>query len=93
MTVHRRSPCFIGNGQWVAGGSARRGGHKIYIWDVVGEAKIHEGPKESIVDLAWHPVRPVLVSVSSTETVYIWAKACTVELSAFFPDFKEIEEN
>ncbi|KOM49662.1 hypothetical protein LR48_Vigan08g048900 [Vigna angularis] len=93
MTVHWKSPCFIGNGQWVAGGSARRGGHQIYIWGVVGEAKILEGPNQKIVDLAWHPVRPVLVSVSSTGTVYIWAKAYTEEWSACFPDFKEIEEN
>ncbi|XP_018458222.1 protein RBL isoform X2 [Raphanus sativus] len=92
--MHWKAPCFSGDGEWVVGGSACKGEHKIYIWDRAGHlVKILEGPKEALIDLAWHPVHPVIVSVSLTGLVYIWAKDYTENWSAFAPDFKELEEN
>ncbi|KAI3784358.1 hypothetical protein L1987_43456 [Smallanthus sonchifolius] len=93
--VHWKAPCFSGEGEWVVGGSASKGEHKIYIWDRrAGHlVKILEGPKEALMDLVWHPVHPLVVSVSLTGLVYIWAKDYTENWSAFAPDFKELEEN
>lgn len=92
--VHWKAPCFSGDCEWVIGGSASKGEHKIYIWDRAGHlVKILEGPKEAIIDLAWHPVHPIVLSVSLTGMVYIWAKDYTENWSAFAPDFKELEEN
>ncbi|WOG83014.1 hypothetical protein DCAR_0102187 [Daucus carota subsp. sativus] len=92
--VHWKAPCFSGDGEWVVGGSANKGEHKIYIWDRAGRlVKILEGPKEALIDLAWHPVRPIIVSVSLTGLIYIWAKDYIENWSAFAPDFKELEEN
>ncbi|EPS71151.1 hypothetical protein M569_03609, partial [Genlisea aurea] len=92
--VHWKAPCFSGDGEWVVGGSASKGEHKIYIWDVAGHlVKILEGPKEALIDLAWHPTHPIVVSVSLTGLAYIWAKDYTENWSAFAPDFKELEEN
>lgn len=92
--VQWKAPCFSGDGEWVISGSASRGEHKIYIWDRAGHLiKILEGPKEALMDLAWHPVHPLIVSVSVTGLVYIWAKDYTENWSAFAPDFKELEEN
>ncbi|KAF7145051.1 hypothetical protein RHSIM_Rhsim04G0193600 [Rhododendron simsii] len=92
--IHWKAPCFSGDGEWVVGGSASKGEHKIYIWDRAGHlVKILEGPREALVDLAWHPVHPIVVSVSHTGLVYIWAKDYTENWSAFAPDFKELEEN
>lgn len=92
--MHWKAPCFSGDGEWVIGGSASKGEHKIYIWDRAGYlVKILEGPKEALIDLAWHPVHPIIVSVSLTGWVYIWAKDYTENWSAFAPDFKELEEN
>ncbi|XP_027183353.1 protein RBL isoform X2 [Coffea eugenioides] len=92
--VHWKAPCFSGDGEWVIGGSASKGEHKIYIWDRAGHlVKILEGPKEALMDLAWHPVHPIVVSVSLAGLVYIWAKDYTENWSAFAPDFKELEEN
>lgn len=92
--VQWKAPCFSGDGEWVVGGSASKGEHKIYVWDRAGYlVKILEGPKEAVIDLAWHPVRPIVVSVSLTGLVYIWAKDFTENWSAFAPDFKELEEN
>ncbi|XP_073278260.1 protein RBL-like [Primulina huaijiensis] len=92
--VHWKAPCFSGDGEWVIGGSASKGEHKIYMWDRAGHlVKILEGPKEALIDLAWHPVHPIVVSVSLTGLVYIWAKDYTENWSAFAPDFKELEEN
>jgi WD40 repeat protein len=65
-----------------------------FTWDRAGHlVKILEGPKEALIDLAWHPVRPIVVSVSLCGIVYIWAKEYIENWSAFAPDFKEIEEN
>lgn len=92
--VHWKAPCFSGDGEWVVGGSASKGEHKIYIWDRAGHlVKILEGPKEALIDLAWHPIHPIVVSVSLAGLVYIWAKDYTENWSAFAPDFKELEEN
>ncbi|XP_007010539.2 PREDICTED: protein RBL [Theobroma cacao] len=92
--MHWKAPCFSGDGEWVIAASASKGEHKIYIWDRVGHlVKILEGPKEAVFDLAWHPVHPIIVSVSLTGLVYIWAKDYTENWSAFAPDFKELEEN
>ncbi|XP_050229294.1 protein RBL isoform X2 [Mercurialis annua] len=92
--MHWKAPCFSGDGEWVIGGCASKGEHKIYIWDRAGYlVKILEGPKEAVIDLAWHPVHPIVVSVSLTGLVYIWAKDYTENWSAFAPDFKELEEN
>ncbi|KAG0497051.1 hypothetical protein HPP92_001452 [Vanilla planifolia] len=92
--IQWKAPCFSGDGEWVVGASATKGEHKIYIWDRSGYlAKILEGPKEALIDLAWHPVRPLVVSVSIAGLVYIWAKDYTENWSAFAPDFKELEEN
>ncbi|XP_047338875.1 protein RBL-like [Impatiens glandulifera] len=92
--IHWKAPCFSGDGEWVIGGSANKGEHKIYIWDRAGHlVKILEGPKEALIDLAWHPVHPIVVSVSFNGLVYIWAKDYTENWSAFAPDFKELEEN
>ncbi|XP_074316366.1 protein RBL-like isoform X2 [Silene latifolia] len=92
--IHWKAPGFSGDGDWVIGGSASKGEHKIYIWDRAGHlVKILEGPKEALIDLAWHPVRPIVISVSLTGLIYIWAKDYTENWSAFAPDFKELEEN
>eukprot|EP01018_Ginkgo_biloba_P014802 Gb_30454 [translate_table: standard] len=89
-----KTACFSGDSEWVVGGWASKGEHKIYIWDRLGQlVKILEGPKEGLADLAWHPVHPMVASVSMTGMVYIWAKDYTENWSAFAPDFKELEEN
>ncbi|KAG6555195.1 hypothetical protein Mapa_003234 [Marchantia paleacea] len=93
--MHWKAACFNGDGECVVGASANKGEHKIHIWNRnFGQlARILEGPKEGLCDLAWHPTRPVVASVSMSGAVYLWAKDYTENWSAFAPDFKELEEN
>ncbi|KAF9991696.1 hypothetical protein BGZ79_004122, partial [Entomortierella chlamydospora] len=87
--------CFSSDSDYVIGGSAHQAEHNIYIWDKIGGnlVKILEGPKEPLEDLSWHPIRPIVASVSSYGTIHIWATNYQENWSAFAPDFKELEEN
>ncbi|KAF8941462.1 hypothetical protein BGZ58_008737 [Dissophora ornata] len=87
--------CFSSDADYVIGGSAHQAEHNIYIWDKSGGnlVKILEGPKEPLEDIAWHPIRPIVASVSSFGTIHIWATNYQENWSAFAPDFKELEEN
>eukprot|EP00958_Prasinococcus_capsulatus_P002789 scaffold238_cov532-Prasinococcus_capsulatus_cf.AAC.3 len=90
-----RSACFNGNGDYIVGAAALRSEHNIYLWDRLNKrlVKTLEGPKEGLVDVAWHPTRTMMVSVSTEGKIYIWGKTYTENWSAFAPDFKELEEN
>ena len=51
------------------------------------------GPKgESLLDLLWHPVRAIILSVSNG-VVNIWSHTQTELWSAYAPNFKELDEN
>lgn len=45
-------------------------------------ARIVEAQKEGLADLAWHPTRPVVTSVSMSGVIYFWAKDYTENWSA-----------
>lgn len=87
--------CFSCDGDFIIGGSAQKAEHNIYIWNrAFGRlVKILEGPKEGILDLVWHPLRPIIASISTSGVVYIWATNYTENWSAFAPDFTELQEN
>lgn len=92
--IQWKAPCFSGNGEWIVGASANKGEHRLQIWNQSGRlVKMLEGPKEALIDLAWHPVHPTITTVSVTGYVYIWAKEHVENWSAFAPDFVELEEN
>lgn len=87
--------CFSGDSEVprVCGGSARH--HALYIWETEDGSikKMLEGTKgETLLDVQWHPHKPILASVSSG-LVSIWARAEIENWSAYAPDFKELEEN
>lgn len=90
-----RSVCFTHDDEYVAAASSSKKTHNVFFWkrhDGKGQGVL-EGPKDTIVDMAWHPSRPVMVTVSQTGSILVWAKAYQESWSAFAPDFVEIDEN
>jgi len=95
-----KSCTFSGDGEYICAGSAKQ--HQIYIWEKNQSqqmaisaqlVKILEGTRgEQLLDIVWHPVRPIICSVSSG-VISIWAQNQVENWSAFAPDFTELDEN
>lgn len=86
---------FSGDGEYVYAGAAHKAAHNVYIWDRGAGAldKILEGPREPLVDVHWHPIRPLLLSVSVSGPINIWFTPNAENWSAYAPGFEELEEN
>lgn len=55
--------------------------------------KILQGPRDSLIDVHWHPTRPMIASVSNTGAIYLWFNPPIETWSAYAPGFEELEEN
>jgi len=86
--------CFSPNSEFVIGAADTKP-YKIYIWDKEDGnlIRILEGSQDSLVDLAWHPFRRVIVTVPKNAPVAVWVTTYQENWSAFAPDFQELEEN
>ncbi|KAL8277331.1 hypothetical protein RQP46_010284 [Phenoliferia psychrophenolica] len=86
---------FSRDGEYIIGGAGHKASHNIYIWDREsgGLIKILEGPKDPLEDLDWHPIRPLIASVSSLGLIHIWTTGITENWSAYAPGFEELDEN
>eukprot|EP01132_Coremiostelium_polycephalum_P007519 gene7519-9240_t len=86
--------CFSNNSEYVIGGMQHKTVQNIVVWSVVGGiVKDLEGPKEGLLDVVWHPLRPIIISISQFGVIYIWTTYYTENWSSFAPDFQELEEN
>lgn len=75
--------------------AGRQSDHNLHVWDRASGVllKILEGTAEPATSVSWHPVRPVIASVSPYGLIYLWTKPNEDEWSAFAPGFKTLESN
>eukprot|EP01134_Creolimax_fragrantissima_P003809 CFRG3809T1 len=87
-----KTACVSPDGKFVVSGSEKR--HHIYVWDVESGVLVRklEGQGDAIVDMKWHPNRPILVTVSELG-FYVWTVNFTENWVALAANFTEIEEN
>jgi hypothetical protein len=90
-----RRCAFSASGEFVLGGSAERGEHRIHIWSLLtGQlTKMLSGSTEALLDLASHPRLPLVVTACSSGSVYLWTQKLVENWSAFAPDFEELDDN
>lgn len=84
------------NGDYVVASTHSSAAHHVYLWEsgAGGLAKILEGPKEELVDVAWQGGRCAIAACGiDSGSVYIWLVVIPHKWSALAPDFVEIEEN
>lgn len=106
LTVHKelydavnrqqwKSMVFSSDGEHVLAGAAHRHEHRFYFFEVFSGRMLKnlEGPKEGVLDLVWHPTQPIIVSVSTTGTIYIWGTHIDETWSSYTPGFIELEQN
>lgn len=87
--------CFSRDGDFVLGGMEGTE-HRIQVWRTAdGHLEMTlEGPKEGIIEILFHPLRPVLATLGRVNgRVYIWMKTFSENWSAFAPEFCQLEAN
>ena len=85
---------FSNLSDYVFGGPYEISEHRIHVWDALtGRLEMLEGPKETIVDVVWHPTLPVIASCSDEGVVYFWSCDFSESWSAYAPNFTELQEN
>ncbi|RHZ56348.1 hypothetical protein Glove_402g47 [Diversispora epigaea] len=87
--------CFSQVGEYIIGGSAKLASHEIYIWDIRTTRLVQtlQGPYETLIDLAQHPVQPVIVSLDEQGAVHTWTTRHKEDWLNWDPGFTEIHDN
>lgn len=86
---------FTHDGEFAFGSIKQKSTHTICLWELVNGSILQqlEGPHDELVDVRWHPRRPVVASISKSGKCYVWRPNYPKKWSALFANMQEVEEN
>jgi COMPASS component SWD1 len=89
------SACFSNNNEYVCASGEDLNIYSINIWNrLTGQlVKVLEAPKEMILNLAYHPTKPIISQTSTSGCIYIWTRHTVEDWSTFATDFRPLAEN
>ena len=98
--------CFSSNGEYICAASAKRSVPTIYIWQRCYERSLEKVLTQSekgadhcdtfVVDMVWHPIQSILVSVTQCGHIIIWNqnwRETGENWSTFDANFEILTEN
>lgn len=87
--------CFSGNSELILAGRSEKQTHSIHIFhretkELVNILQQHD---ERLLDLAYHPVLPLLMACTTSGRSHMWTKYHSNDWAAFAPDFVPLNDN
>ncbi|RKP17316.1 WD40 repeat-like protein, partial [Rozella allomycis CSF55] len=86
---------FSGDEEYILGGTNNKSIHNIYVWSKHSGTlfKMLEGPREGLIDLNFHPYRPIIASLSAYGVIFLWKGSIDENWSAYASNFQELQDN
>ena len=87
-----RKTIFSNNSRYIC---ACTGECNILMWnkDMKMLEPLPGQPTDHVLDIVWHPTKPILFGVSTKERILVWSTSIVENWNAYAPSFKELMQN
>ncbi|KAL0249260.1 hypothetical protein GEMRC1_004493 [Eukaryota sp. GEM-RC1] len=90
--------CFSPNDEYVLGSTlSKMEASRLFLWNVLFDSliKTFSGPKEGVKALTWHPLRPIVGTINTSNLILLGPahEVRSDRWKRFLPNFDPLEEN